>query len=174
MKLNIQVLVKTMHKTRMKLSFFFLKSRGSVRSFDVMHVQIFMHQNILWAIIFYWKWSKTMAVTGNFKNKTLTGKELNVICISFISLNLSLRYRHLYWHWLLKKKKNQYRSTTNCGWLLTMTLLLSVLSMVTLRPLMLTFTCWMEETCESPFLSFCTSTANSESNPELSQTFDKT
>ncbi len=52
------------------------KSRGSVLSFDILHVQIFIQQSILGAIKILWKWSKMLVVAGDKKkNKKNTGVE---------------------------------------------------------------------------------------------------
>ncbi len=47
----IQVLIKTMLEARIKLIFLF-ESKGSDVYFDVLHVQIFIQQNILGAVNF--------------------------------------------------------------------------------------------------------------------------
>ncbi len=44
-------------------------SRGSVLSFGILHVQIFIQYNILGAIQILWKWPKMLAVAGNKKKK---------------------------------------------------------------------------------------------------------
>ncbi len=53
---------------------FLFESRGSDLYFDVLHVQIFIQQNILGAMKFLWKSAKTLAVAGNFFQKRWRGK----------------------------------------------------------------------------------------------------
>ncbi len=65
---------------------------------------------------------------------------------------------HFFVSYCLRQYTNMlYLIIINCDWQLTMTFLLSVLTMVTLRPCTLMFTCWMEDMCDSPLFSFCTS-----------------
>ncbi len=69
MKLTyIQVLIKNY------VYIFLFKSRGAFLYFDVLHVRIFIQQNILGAMKYLWKSSKMLKVAGNFFQKLWWGK----------------------------------------------------------------------------------------------------
>ncbi len=79
-----------MLEARIKLFIFLFKRGGSLLYFDVLHVQIFIQQNILGAMKFYWKSSKMLPVAGNFFQKLWRGKSLKGIFLSLLDLQVIL------------------------------------------------------------------------------------